>query len=142
MSALVIAGIMVMHVLGGHDGGGSEPMAMAPAGVEVVGTGMTSMNMSPTTTDQRPAGRAPRSVVAGPPVAVASSLDAATDMSDMSCCVLFLITSAALVLLALWTVRSAGRSAGWGGALIGATSRWRGPPAAPPSRFSLCVLRV
>jgi len=135
MSGLVMSGILAMHVLGGHDAGGSEPMAMAPAGHNATATDTTSMDMPgpPSTTPAV-------SLLAGVQVPVAMPVDTGNGMSDMSCCVLFLITGAALVLLALRVTGGfAARSPSRGMTLTGAMTRRRGPPGAPPPRFSLCA---
>jgi hypothetical protein len=156
MSGLVIAGILAMHVLGGHDGGGSAPMVMGPAGPTMtamqamsanmsVSTNM-SMNMSVSTNANMSTHPEPTVTVADrSPVStmIAAAGSAGNGMSDMSCCILFLITAAATVLLALLaTGRFAGSSAAGSGSHIGTTTWWRGPPGDAPPRFSLCVLRV
>lgn len=125
-----------MHVLGGHDGGGSAPVAMALKGLSAPATDMSSMSIpGPSSTTVA----ASRVAAAQVPLAMPMALGAG--MSDMSCCVLFLITGAALLALGM-AVQFGMRPAGEGTHLTGASTRRREPPGSDPPRFSLCVLRV
>lgn len=136
LSLLVIAGVLTMHVLGGHDGGRSPVMAMAPLGIAATsgtGTDMSQMALSGKALSGNAASaQAPSSIV-----------PAGDGMSDMSCCVLFLVTSVALALLALLaTARRAESRSGVGGSPDRTVSWERGPPRSAPPQYSLCVLRV
>ena len=132
----VIAGVMAMHILGGHDSGGAgQPMAMTSAGPAMPAPIMPMAMPSPGRASQDPTGHP----------ADGSHLQPApgSGMSDMSCCVLFLVTVVGLVLLMrlhairsrTHTDRALGRTAPW-------AAPGRGPPGAGRPRITLSILRV
>ena len=137
--AAVIAGILAMHILGGHDSTGvARPAAMTPTAMTSAAQSMPGMDMSLAAPDPASPSRA---------AATAERLSAAVpgvSMLDMSCCVLFL----SAIAMSLWLLRLIGaeRNAGKRAPAPIASAGWATRTGAPPGvgwpRITLGVLRV
>ncbi|MET3805316.1 hypothetical protein ABIB25_002317 [Nakamurella sp. UYEF19] len=141
----VVAGILAMHVLGGHESmNGSSPMAMAtPVAAPFTAsdhTHSTSAGAVMPSMSSRPVPSA-RSVDVEP-VSVTSMRASPVDMTHMTTCCLLYLTAVGLVLLAALAVARLRDT------ILGLSERSmmtcpvRGPPGLGPPRISLCVLRV
>lgn len=132
--AAVITGVLAMHILSAADSAGShQPMAMTPAAATPPAMAI-SMSMSmPAVNPAPPTSRFTAQLSGGP----------GAGMSPMSCCVLFLIAAAALILLIRSTKpASTAATGGVRGRAAPSAVTQRGPPGPGRPRIALSILRV
>ena len=128
----IIAGILAMHVLNAANSGGGHrgmPMSASGNGSARMTTGMAMPGIDQAVPD-------------GPATATQLSAVPGTGMSPMSCCVLFLVSAAGLLVLR----RTSGGQATTGPAashhLASPGIAQRGPPGAVRPRIALSIQRV
>jgi len=137
--AAVIAGVLAMHVLSAADSGGNhQPMAMTSVGAALPALSVTTsaamvMNV-PATGFQAP--------ITGPVPGTQVGLAGGMGMSAMGCCVLFLVSTAGLVLLIRAHCANEVSAADSAGGPATLSSLQRGPPRPGRPRIALSVLRV